>query len=99
MDQAEHAALVEKALHFSDGLPGLPEAEPFVIGGWVPSMFFPAFARVLSDLGQTDLKPESADRQFALSPGGSLLNHTRRHSTCLDPSLSTQRRESGDSRC
>lgn len=31
MDKAEHEALVEKALHFPDGLPGLPELEHFVI--------------------------------------------------------------------
>lgn len=31
MDQAEHKALLEKALHFPDGLPGLPELEHFVI--------------------------------------------------------------------
>lgn len=31
MDQAEHEALVEKALHFPDGLPGLPDLEHFVI--------------------------------------------------------------------
>ncbi len=31
MDQAEHKALLEKALHFPDGLPGFPELEHFVI--------------------------------------------------------------------
>ena len=31
MDQAEHTALLEKALHFPDRLPGLPELEHFVI--------------------------------------------------------------------
>ncbi|MDX2467934.1 MAG: flagellar assembly protein FliW [Acidimicrobiia bacterium] len=31
MDQAEHTALLEKALHFPDGLPGFPELEHFVI--------------------------------------------------------------------
>lgn len=31
MDQAEHKTLLEKALHFPDGLPGLPELEHFVI--------------------------------------------------------------------
>ena len=31
MDQAEHKALLEKAHHFPDGLPGLPELEHFVI--------------------------------------------------------------------
>lgn len=31
MDQAEHEALVEEALHFPDGLPGLPDLENFVI--------------------------------------------------------------------
>lgn len=31
MDQPEHKALLEKALHFPDGLPGLPELEHFVI--------------------------------------------------------------------
>lgn len=31
MDQAEHKALLEKALHFPEGLPGLPELEHFVI--------------------------------------------------------------------
>lgn len=31
MEQAEHEALLEKALHFPDGLPGLPELENFVV--------------------------------------------------------------------
>ena len=31
MEQAEHEALLEKALHFPDGLPGLPDLERFVI--------------------------------------------------------------------
>jgi flagellar assembly factor FliW len=31
MDEAAHEALVEKALHFPDGLPGLPDLEHFVI--------------------------------------------------------------------
>lgn len=31
MDQAERDALIEKALHFPDGLPGLPDLERFVI--------------------------------------------------------------------
>jgi len=30
MDQAEHEALVEKALHFPEGLPGLPDLEHFI---------------------------------------------------------------------
>jgi flagellar assembly factor FliW len=30
-DQGEHKAVVEKALHFPDGLPGLPDLENFVI--------------------------------------------------------------------
>ncbi len=30
-DQSEHKALFEKALHFPDGLPGLPDLEHFVI--------------------------------------------------------------------
>ena len=30
-DQPEHKALFEKALHFPDGLPGLPDLEHFVI--------------------------------------------------------------------
>jgi flagellar assembly factor FliW len=30
-DQNEHKALFEKALHFPDGLPGLPDLEHFVI--------------------------------------------------------------------
>lgn len=31
MDQVERDALIEKALHFPDGLPGLPDLERFVI--------------------------------------------------------------------
>lgn len=31
MDEAEQETLVEKALHFPDGLPGLPDQEHFVI--------------------------------------------------------------------
>jgi flagellar assembly factor FliW len=31
MDQPEHDTLIEKALHFPDGLPGLPDLERFVI--------------------------------------------------------------------
>jgi flagellar assembly factor FliW len=30
-DQSEHKAVLEKALHFPDGLPGLPDLENFVI--------------------------------------------------------------------
>jgi flagellar assembly factor FliW len=30
-DQGEHKAVIEKALHFPDGLPGLPDLENFVI--------------------------------------------------------------------
>ena len=30
-EQSEHKAIVEKALHFPDGLPGLPDLEHFVI--------------------------------------------------------------------
>ena len=30
-DQREHKAVLEKALHFPDGLPGLPDLENFVI--------------------------------------------------------------------
>ena len=31
MDQTEHKTLLEEALHFPDGLPGLPTLEHFVI--------------------------------------------------------------------
>lgn len=31
MDQADHKALLEKTLHFPEGLPGLPDLERFVI--------------------------------------------------------------------
>ena len=31
MEQADHDALIEKALHFPEGLPGLPDLERFVI--------------------------------------------------------------------
>jgi flagellar assembly factor FliW len=121
MDQEEHEALVEKALHFPDGLSGVPDFEHFVIaeypedgafpqlksledidvsmGAWVPSMFFPAYAPVLSGIEQAELELKSADTQFTLSQCRSTLDHTRCSSTRLDSLSSTQRRQSGDSWC
>ena len=67
MDQGEHEALIEKALHFPEGLRGLPDLEHFVSVELCENGAFQQL-QSLDDIEQAELELESANDAIRFVP-------------------------------